>query len=371
MSRSSTSAFMSGQLPPAPSATQDSGTSQAAQASDKASLYESFCRSLPVPIKELTSKPFTFIVGPEKKEFHIHRDVVARISEPLNVLVNGNMTEAAEGKVEWPDVDEETFIRFSQYAYTGEYVEAEPRIIDEDSDEGRGIAKELQTKIIRVEENLLKKGSQYPHHSSLYEFWGRALNDTCDASSNPPKRRKLSDRNPDEERWARKYVLAQGICSFRYKCLVGGRCSSLYRDSTSQQTINCGRAPMVFYDWKPRPNPSAYESYVPVFNSHAKLFLFADKYLIDSLKSLAYHRLHRTLFNFKVHFPVRIRDVLELVRLLWTQPTPHQLRHMVYCFLKLVKRGMWNPRWFQDFLTQVPGFTRDVVYWDSSTISLV
>ena len=36
-------------------------------------------------------------------------------------MVNGSMEEAQTGCVTWEDVDEDTFARFAQFAYTGDY----------------------------------------------------------------------------------------------------------------------------------------------------------------------------------------------------------------------------------------------------------
>ncbi|KAI1489643.1 hypothetical protein F5X96DRAFT_599630 [Biscogniauxia mediterranea] len=67
------------------------------------------------------SKPFRFLVGPDKKAFMLHADLVAHLSKPLAVLINGKMKEAREGYAELPEVDERTFVRFCQFAYTGDY----------------------------------------------------------------------------------------------------------------------------------------------------------------------------------------------------------------------------------------------------------
>lgn len=69
----------------------------------------------------MSSKPFEFLVGPEKKVYTIHSGLVARLSPVLDRLVNGDMEEAKKGSVEWKHVDEQTFIRFSQYAYMKTY----------------------------------------------------------------------------------------------------------------------------------------------------------------------------------------------------------------------------------------------------------
>ncbi|KAI1324796.1 hypothetical protein F5Y16DRAFT_423530 [Xylariaceae sp. FL0255] len=80
-----------------------------------------------LPCKKIaTSKMFTILLGPDKKPFTIHADLLAAQSKPLNALVNGNMKEAAEGIAEWPEIEEETFARFWEFAYTGTYHADEP-----------------------------------------------------------------------------------------------------------------------------------------------------------------------------------------------------------------------------------------------------
>lgn len=67
----------------------------------------------------VSSLLFTFVVGLNDKELTIHSALVANQYRKLNALVNGTMKEAQERRVIWSSTDEETFLRFSQYAYTG------------------------------------------------------------------------------------------------------------------------------------------------------------------------------------------------------------------------------------------------------------
>lgn len=69
----------------------------------------------------ISSKPFEFVVGPNKRVFTIHSALVASLSPVLERLVNGDMLEAKTGSVVWEHVDEQTFVRFSQYAYMKTY----------------------------------------------------------------------------------------------------------------------------------------------------------------------------------------------------------------------------------------------------------
>ena len=67
------------------------------------------------------SKLVDFHVGPEGTNFTVHAQPLARLSQPLNTLINGNMLEAKTGVIDWKDTDEETFLRFCEFAYVQDY----------------------------------------------------------------------------------------------------------------------------------------------------------------------------------------------------------------------------------------------------------
>lgn len=77
----------------------------------------------------LRSRIFTFVVGSEKKEYTVHETALSQLSEPLCVLLTGPHKEAEECRVDWPDVEEKTFVRFIEWAYTQTYTTAEPDIM--------------------------------------------------------------------------------------------------------------------------------------------------------------------------------------------------------------------------------------------------
>lgn len=49
---------------------------------------------------------------------------MAAQSASLRGLVTGSMEEANSGKVVWEDVDEDTFVLFAEFVYTGDYATA-------------------------------------------------------------------------------------------------------------------------------------------------------------------------------------------------------------------------------------------------------
>ena len=63
----------------------------------------------------------------------------------------------------------------------------------------------------------------------------------------------------------------------------------------------------------PRPNENSKEDYTDVFLSHAQLYVFAEKYDIQSLKTLALEELHATLVVYTLH-DARTGDIIELLR---------------------------------------------------------
>ena len=82
----------------------------------------------------LASRPFEFFIGTNERLFTMHSALVAHHSQPLHALVHGKMLESNQGKAHLADVDEHTFVRFSEFAYSGDYTPAEPEILLKTSD---------------------------------------------------------------------------------------------------------------------------------------------------------------------------------------------------------------------------------------------
>lgn len=94
----------------------------------------------------------------------------------------------------------------------------------------------------------------------------------------------------------------------------------------------------------PRPNENSKEDYTYVFLSHAQLYVFAQKYDIQSLKTLALEELHATLVVYTLH-DARTGDIIELLR-------------YVYANTSKPQEGVDDMR---SMITQYVGFEMDVL----------
>src|SRR5271154_6137439 len=82
----------------------------------------------------IASHPFRFLIGPDKKTFYVHTELVVQHSSALAALVSGRMAEAKESCAFLEDVDEGTFVRFVEYMYTNDYSVPDPVIVQMASD---------------------------------------------------------------------------------------------------------------------------------------------------------------------------------------------------------------------------------------------
>ncbi|RYP52469.1 hypothetical protein DL769_010672 [Monosporascus sp. CRB-8-3] len=205
--------------------------------------------------KNIDSDLFTFVVGPEGKEFTIHSGAVLHLSPYFEALIHGSMKEARDRRVVWDDIDEETFVTFCQFAYAGHY----------DTPEYPAFPPEL-------EKNEVAKSSD-PISSQMIELAKSSYtfrSHTFDLFCSSPKRTILEW----EQDFRAKLDEKQKVETAVY-CIL--------KDFVE---LPCGRS----YRYTIEPNISARS-----FLLHAKLYILADRYCIDTLKDMAIGRLHRTL----------------------------------------------------------------------------
>ena len=147
------------------------------------------------------------------------------------------MKEAQDGYVVLEEVHEETFIRFGEYIYTGDYNAADPQTVLTES--------------------------QNEHESSLTadDGWG-------EFGLSSKKSQFLPLKSPP---------------------------------AFADLEFSVSNEPPFSIDPMVRANKSPAEDYTDVFMSHIHLYAFADAYNVDSLKSLICRKLHQTLKHYTLY----------------------------------------------------------------------
>ncbi|KAI9777302.1 MAG: hypothetical protein M1816_004801 [Peltula sp. TS41687] len=251
------------------------------------------------------STPFKFLVGPDKKLFTVHAALVAHHSKPLSALVNGGMLEAKEGCAFLEDVDEQMFVRFSQYAYTGDYVAADPEILLDQS--MIGTAQDEAPAPSRIEDSPPTDNLEVAapdHFEALADAgFGASIVDQPGAEPSVPWGASRSKKK--SKRATQKFFGSGDSDSSMWttpskKLLLG----TDFGARTYPISIPC---------FQPRVNKESCENYTDVFLCHARLYVFAVMYDIEPLRNLCLHKLQRTLAKFTL-FRERVGDIVELLR---------------------------------------------------------
>ncbi|KAG6268436.1 hypothetical protein E4U22_004546 [Claviceps purpurea] len=245
----------------------------------------------------MSSKPFEFLVGPEKKVYTIHSGLAARLSPVLDRLVNGDMEEAKKGFVEWKHVDEQTFIRFRQYAYmkTYEYPSFRP---EPPADSRSG---------------ALRHDTKTQHRNTAQS---EAVND----SKTPQLGKKLWEYFEDQLSISEPYMAMQ-------------QASPLGEGQSNEAEL---------------------------LLSHARLYVFADCYGITPLMRLSLCTLHHVLMKVLESNDLTDM-VVELLEYCYENDTPHALRDLVVEYVVCQVEYLWLDPAFQDIARAHGDFSAAVV----------
>lgn len=209
-------------------------------------------------------------------------------------MINGHLSEAQQGFALLEDVDKASFVRFVRWLYSGEY----PAL------EHATVAMELSS----------TPAHDAPKNDELDDEWGFA-------STKKSKKKKGRD--------VEKGTLKEAFISRKYD----------WDNAWDTSTFSVP---------PPRSNKAADEDYTEVFLCHARIYVFAEKYDIQSLKILALRKLQQTLAIYTL-YPERVGDIIILLKYVYAntiESTPNvedirtMLAHYIGCEMDvLVKDG--------------------------------
>ena len=170
-------------------------------------------------------------------------------------MINGHLSEAKQGYALLDDVDEDTFVRFVRWTYSQDYTAPEHTWEETEGIEGS------TTEAAQKEE-------------CISDGWGNF-------SAKPKKKKKKAS----------------------------SRLHTSLKESFISEPDSWGPDALP----GPRSNLSPQEDYTEVFLCHARLYVFAEKYDIQTLKKLCYQKLQRTLAIYTL-YPERIGDITTLLK---------------------------------------------------------
>ncbi|RFU81820.1 hypothetical protein TARUN_411 [Trichoderma arundinaceum] len=284
-------------------------------------VFRSAWLPCPTKVSITTSPPFTFVVGPDQKEYTIHSALVAQQSKVLNALVNGQMKEAVERRVIWKDVDEETFVHFSQYVYTGDYGNAEP--------------KEAEVKPVVIAFPPVPNNANSRERAEALE-WGMS---------------RLGLDSINGLTMIEDELDGPTIVSPKKKDLLWAKFQMLYPSPPTPVSVARTDGPHDDFD--------------DVFLCHVQVYFFAEYYGIEALQTLALHKLCKALMDFNLHVK-GCGDVARLIQYCFDETADrgeqtNALRSLVCLYAACKVEDLWKVTEFQDLMGTLPEFSAGLV----------
>lgn len=310
------------------------------------------------------SRIFEFVVGHEKTSFKIHSSAIAEQSDILNNLINGAMIEAQVGRVVWEDLNVNTFIRFIQFAYLGDYP-APASIPMTKSTQAAAPATPLFTFFSSNPPTI--PAPTIPSNSPAVSAQTIPSNPpTISAPTIPstsPAIYKPSSFFDSSRR--HRYPLDDLMQLSKTKqenTPPKTRGEHSFRDMDYPARIP---ATKFLKSCKPRLNQPS-EDFTPVFIAYAELYVFAEKYQISILKQNTLYKLHKTLAIYKIN-PDDIGAIIELIRYTFSDENTldqenhvDDLRELVIAYVNSEIKTIGNCEQFLVLLEEGGAFVKNV-----------
>lgn len=250
---------------------------------------------------------FTFLVGPEEERFVGYPVIIAAASEPMQRMVTNGMRESIDMQVHMRDVEPATFTLFLDYAYQKMY-----RAPERPEETRKNDASNSHNLIGTV-------GSQATSLPSVPLSRWRF----CRRCGSPAVRGKCSAagclyRNIGHsgEPAPSLYCVQCGtrLVSDQFENTISCDCLNQWRAKIHIESGRTFRGRSYHLDangHRDLANLSPPDEPTDEVRCHAKLYVFADKWMVEFLKKLCLHKLHRDLVTLDVS-----QNVAEVVKLL-------------------------------------------------------
>ena len=243
------------------------------------------------------------------------------------------MSEARKGVAVLDDVDEDTFVRFSQFVYTGDYIPSSPVKPADVSEEGKISSKIPRWRFGTPPKYTLIRDTDDPNSTPQAVYFPNKYEKKRGQgfTFSPPK--EIARRN---ELWETFGTLP---------------CSRPIA-TTSSLTQTPARTKQQWSDNDAEP-----------LLCHARLYVFGQKYGIKPLETLAIHKLWHLLVSFTLG-PSKTGAIVELLQYTYSNtPDLNQdvddLRHLVSHYVACECKTMAESEDFSQLIEQGGPFVRD------------
>ncbi|KAL2061306.1 hypothetical protein VTL71DRAFT_7579 [Oculimacula yallundae] len=274
----------------------------------------------------INSRVFKFRVGESKDgtptEFSVHEEAIAQLSQPLHSLLKGELLEAQTGCAVWPSTSKEAFERFIQFAYTGDYSIPETKPCTRMAESGTGSppgqflsgfsggskengdtvekTAEMYDSFEELMSSFKGKKDKKGKKMAKKETRGWGTYEPVEPQPEPepepylmPVFRTGRDSYPDPP-----LPLSPRTLTVEFRSLS-------FPPPASRNIHHLTCEPAEIFE------PG--RSYSNVFLAHAALYILGDFWLVDNLKALALHKLHKTLCIFQLN-DENMMDIVDLAR---------------------------------------------------------
>ncbi|KAK0108096.1 hypothetical protein ONS95_002917 [Cadophora gregata] len=284
---------------------------------------------MPASFEEiLSSRIFKFTVGQKvdgvATTFSVHEEAMAALSQPLHTLMRSGLSESEAGNATWEDISKDTFVRFAQFAYTGDY--SVPFLVTPSP----APAPEPDLPVDAVHE---REDFRVEELASSNEF-----------------------ATMDDPDWG----------GFPFKKSVGKKSKKQLIREMKGLALSAPTPPRNESrgEYEPSSTFEPWMDYSVLFICHASLWTLGNYRHVASLKTLALYKLHKTLCAFQLNSD-NVGAVVNLVRCAYLEEgaglreSISGLRKLVCQYLGMNKTLLCEDDGFMDLLAEGGQFVKD------------
>lgn len=312
-------------------------------------------------------------MAPNGKNFYVHGDLLTQHSTVLAVDVDGRMREAETHVILIKDIDgdldDETVMRFIEFAYRGDYTVPPPDVILSSRDVvPTPSSKKVEThhsvvnepasandglcRVDHMPEEVKEEAAMPPTDDYT---WGYESS----LSTKKKGKKKASQNHWYDEPMAEPAPAEEpDVYPPRSPPKVSKR-DKLWSQFCAHALVKKG------VTWEPPSNPDPYEDYARLFVCHARLYVFSNRYECDALRDLCLQKLRLTLSRFVLH-QRRCPDITHLVRYSYHHTNAFKqgsdkLRSLVSDYVVCHIEKMCAEADFLDLLQECDGLAKDLM----------